>query len=209
MTAGSVNIFILIIFTVYLSFIFHTSYGFEVIQPELQTMNQDGSAFISCEHTANVSSVEDVRLYTISPKTLLCQKGMDRCENVVMYSESPERYLFIMLNISSEAMDMAYQCEFTLKEDRLLSTKTGKPTRLQKSQKETGQDCTSLSPPPPFSPVPEGLNLFIILTGLLAVMILYSCVITCAYIRRRMNDDSKDPENSTYVEMRKAPSNSC
>lgn len=38
------------------------STGFEVIQPDYQTVNSDRLASISCEHTANVTSVEDVRL---------------------------------------------------------------------------------------------------------------------------------------------------
>lgn len=43
---------------------FHSA-GFNVIQPHYKTVNSDRLASISCEHTANVTSVEDIRLYGI------------------------------------------------------------------------------------------------------------------------------------------------
>ncbi len=49
----------------------HSS-GFEVIQPQNRTVNPDGSVTISCEHTENVSSVEDVRLNVMSPYVSWC-----------------------------------------------------------------------------------------------------------------------------------------
>ncbi|XP_044073804.1 junction-mediating and -regulatory protein-like isoform X2 [Siniperca chuatsi] len=168
MTACSFNIFI--IFTIYLSFIFHPSHGFEVIQPRNRTVNPDGSVSISCEHTANTNSVIDVRLYGI-------YRG-------------------------SEAMNSTYQCEFTVKKDDLDSTKSGNPTILLPGQKEVVcvRPPPPPNPPPPPPPPPPPLW---ILIGLLALMFLYSCVITFFYIRLRYNN--KDPENSTYVEMRNVP----
>ncbi|XP_044073802.1 protein cappuccino-like isoform X1 [Siniperca chuatsi] len=202
MTACSFNIFI--IFTIYLSFIFHPSHGFEVIQPRNRTVNPDGSVSISCEHTANTNSVIDVRLYGIyrTDKTVLCQKGMINCSNIVMHQENPKKWHFIILNSGSEAMNSTYQCEFTVKKDDLDSTKSGNPTILLPGQKEVVcvRPPPPPNPPPPPPPPPPPLW---ILIGLLALMFLYSCVITFFYIRLRYNN--KDPENSTYVEMRNVP----
>ncbi|XP_074513645.1 uncharacterized protein LOC141781743 [Sebastes fasciatus] len=196
MTAYSFNIFI--IFVIHLSFIFHQSHGghFEVIQPQSRTVNQDGLASISCEHTADVkNSVKDVRLNGINrpdETRLLCQMGKKDCKNIIMHQESLQKWLFIILSIGPEAMNMTYQCEFTVKIGTMDHDVKGKPTILLPGQKET---ICAPQPPPP--------QLMWILIGLLALMLLYSCVITFFYITLRCRN--KDPENSIYVEMRKAP----
>nr|XP_046260802.1 uncharacterized protein LOC124067476 isoform X2 [Scatophagus argus] len=130
MTASSFNFIVL---TIHLSFILHSSHGFEVMQPQHRTVNSDGSASISCEHTANITSVEDVQLSAIAPtgrRTILCQKGMENCKNIIMHQENLNKFLFIILNIGPEAMDMKYECEFTVKKDDLDYTTTGAPTIL-------------------------------------------------------------------------------
>lgn len=207
MTACIFNTFL--IFTTYLNFIFHTSHGFEVIQPKSRTINPDGSVSISCEHTANVSSVEDVRLNAIpitGNPSLLCQKKQKDCKNITMHEENPKKWLFIILNIGPEAMNMKYECEFTVKKDDIDFTKTGAPTVLQRGQKEAPGIPHPTHPPPS-----QSQQLRWILIGLLALTLLYSCVITSFYIRLRVcltatfTCSSRDPENSTYVEMRKAP----
>ncbi|KAK1902776.1 Complement receptor type 2 [Dissostichus eleginoides] len=190
-----------IIFTIYLTFIFHPSHGFEVIQPQNLTVNL--SATISCEHNANVKSVKDVRLNTISQtdkSTMLCQKGMKECKDIIMLQKNPNKWLFILLNIEPEAMKMKYECEFTVEERGLDKTKSGDATILLPGQKEV--TCAP-QPQPPSPPSPPSHLLSWILIGLLALMFLYSCLITAFYIRLTCSDT--DPENSTYVEMRKAP----
>nr|XP_046260801.1 uncharacterized protein LOC124067476 isoform X1 [Scatophagus argus] len=203
MTASSFNFIVL---TIHLSFILHSSHGFEVMQPQHRTVNSDGSASISCEHTANITSVEDVQLSAIAPtgrRTILCQKGMENCKNIIMHQENLNKFLFIILNIGPEAMDMKYECEFTVKKDDLDYTTTGAPTILLPGQKE-GVSAFSPCPPSPSVPPPQPQDqLRWIIIGLLALMLIYSCIITSFYIRLRVS--SNDPENSTYVVMRKAP----
>ncbi|XP_049905454.1 uncharacterized protein LOC126393363 isoform X1 [Epinephelus moara] len=209
MTAHSFNIFI--VFTLCLSFSFHPSHGFEVFQPKSRAVNPDGSTSVSCEHNANVTSVKDVRLNAIlttyKPR-LLCQKGKKDCKNIIMHQVNLKRWLFILLDVGPEAMKITYQCEFTVIIDELEHTKEGTPTRLLPVGQKEGP-CTPEpppSPPPPPPPPPPCLQfhqLRWILIGLLALMFLYSCIITCFYIRLRSSDI--DPENSVYVEMRKAP----
>ncbi|KAM7406961.1 hypothetical protein PAMA_002932 [Pampus argenteus] len=194
---------ILIIFTIYLGFILFLSHGFEVIQPQNRTINPDKSALVSCEHTAQVSSVEDVRLYSISQagtRSMLCQKGMKDCKNIAMYPVNANKYIFIILDVGKEAMNMLYECEFTVKKDDLDYTNNGSPTRLLSGQKES----KGVYPYGPRIPPPAQPHLFRwILTCLLAVMIIYSCVITLFYCRLRRS--SRDPENSLYVVMRNGP----
>nr|XP_020477369.1 uncharacterized protein LOC109972688 [Monopterus albus]XP_020477370.1 uncharacterized protein LOC109972688 [Monopterus albus]XP_020477371.1 uncharacterized protein LOC109972688 [Monopterus albus] len=203
MTSSSSNIFI--IFTIFLSFIFHSSQDFEVIQPPNRMVNTDGVALISCEHTANVSSVEDVRLSSISQTNtskLLCQKGTEDCKNIFMHLENPKKCLFILYNIGPEDMDMSYECEFTININDLHYTKRGTPTRLLQDQKEVERDRVTCPQPPP--PPLQSDYFRWILIGLLVLMFLCFCVIIsvlCVKVRNR----NKDPENCTYVEMRKAP----
>ncbi|KAM8855028.1 uncharacterized protein AB9W97_020108 isoform 2-T2 [Spinachia spinachia] len=173
------NIFI--ICTIPLGLILQRSYGFKVIQPQNGTVNPDGSASISCEHTANVSSVKDVRLNALSvtdKATLLCQKGRRDCKNIAMLQENPQKWLFILLHIGPEAMSVKYECQ---------------------------KEAACLAPPSPSSrpQSPRSLGTFWIAIGLLALMSLYSCVITSVYIRLRCSN--REAGNSTYVEMRKAP----
>ncbi|XP_071339078.1 uncharacterized protein [Trachinotus anak] len=205
MTACSFNFFILL--TVYLSLIFHPSHGFMVIQPQYQTVNPDGSASISCEHTANVSSVADVRLTSISlnpsERSVLCQKGKKDCKNITMYRENPNKYLFILLNIGPEAMNMTYECEFTVTKGRLDYTNNGRPTTLRAGL-STGQNKTEDWVPRLPQP-PHCYELIWIPIGLLVLIFLYSCVITSVYIKLRVTKTNSELENSTYVEMRKAP----
>lgn len=63
-------------------------------------------------------------------QTLLCQKGMETCQNVEMYEQSPKKYLFIINNIGPKAMNMKYECEFTVKINDLDYTVRGRPTIL-------------------------------------------------------------------------------
>ncbi|KAM7380176.1 hypothetical protein PAMP_003489 [Pampus punctatissimus] len=200
MTACTFNI--LIIFTIYLCFVLFLSHGFEVIQPQNRTINPDKSAMISCEHTAEVSSVEDVRLNSISRtgRSMLCQKGMKECKNIVMYPVNASKYLFIILNVEEEAMNMLYECEFTLKKDDLDYTKKGNLTKLLSGQTESKEvNMYDPHPAPPAQP-----HLFSwIMTALLALMFTYSCVITLFYTR--LMNRSRDPENSLYVVMRNGP----
>ncbi|XP_034418392.1 uncharacterized protein LOC117751007 isoform X2 [Cyclopterus lumpus] len=216
MTAGSCNIFI--VFTVYLSSIFLQSHGFEVIQPQNRTVNPDRSASIRCEHDANADSVADVRLNAISPTDkprMLCQKGKKNCENTAMYQESPQQWLFVLLNIGPEAMTVKYECEVTVNEGDLDIQRKGTPTQLLPGQQEAA--CLLQPSPSPCPQAPHSPQLFWILIGLLALMFLCSCVISSFYIRLRCSNgepenstyvemcSNGEPENSTYVEMRKAP----
>ncbi|XP_042282672.1 uncharacterized protein LOC121907275 [Thunnus maccoyii] len=199
MTSCTINI--LIVFTIYLGFVLFPSNGFKVIQPQSQTVNPDGSALISCEHNANGSTVVDVRLNNVSltgsTQSVLCQKGQKKyCKNIVMYPENHNKYLFIILNIEEEAMNILYECEITVEKEDLDFTERGTPTRLLPGQRET-----KYVPHPP--PPAQSHLLWWMLIGLLALMFLYSCVITSFYIKLRIS--SNDPENSTYVEMRKGP----
>ncbi|GAA6219140.1 uncharacterized protein LOC120801149 isoform X2 [Lates japonicus] len=217
MTACSLNIFI--IFTIYRSLISYSSHGFEVIQPLTQTVNLDGSASIRCEHNAKVSPV-DVRLNSISPtdpskRSPLCQKGKTDCKNITMYQEIPNKWLFTILNIGPEAMNILYECEFTVIDKNIDHTKRGKPTRLLKGEKEPKEACKPSPPPSPSSPPPalfpppplpspQHYPLHWTLIGLLALTFIYSSVITFIYIRLKMTNN-RDLDNGTYVEMRKAP----
>nr|XP_040058482.1 uncharacterized protein LOC120834510 isoform X2 [Gasterosteus aculeatus aculeatus] len=179
------NIFI--IFTIPLSCLLHRSHSFEVIQPQNRTVNPDGSVSISCEHTANVGSVEDVRLNAISETdrhkpTVLCQKGRKDCKNITMLQENPQKWLFIMLNIGPEAMTVKYQCEFTVNEDDIHKTRMGTPSELLPKAACLAQPSPSSRPPSPSL----SLEIFWIAIGLLALMFLYSCVIPSFYIRLRV-----------------------
>ncbi|XP_053296258.1 uncharacterized protein LOC128456195 isoform X2 [Pleuronectes platessa] len=208
------NIFIIFISTVYLSC--HQSIGspsqwsdFNVTQPEHQTVNQDGVASISCEHDAPVSSILDVRLNRVSQgqTSMLCQKGEKNCKDIFMYPQYPNKCLFIILNLRPEDMDATYQCEFTVKKDGIEKTKTGTPTRLRPEGDCIPPPPPPPSPPPPPPPRPQPHDLTWMLIGLMALFLLYGCVITCVFIRLRVTNQNHrlDHENSTYVEMRKAP----
>ncbi|KAA8593064.1 uncharacterized protein LOC116689079 [Etheostoma spectabile] len=199
MTARSFNIFLKL--TIYLGFILQLSHGFEVIQPKSRTINPDGSVTVTCEHTADVKTVQDVGLRAASltdssKKQLLCRKGKKDCKNITMLQENPNKWHFIMLHIGPQAMNMKYECEFTVKIGDLDYTETGTPTILLPGQKEG--PCMIHPTLPPASH-----HLRWILIGLLALIVLYSCVISSLYISLRCC--YQEPENCTYVEMRKAP----
>ncbi|CAK6967629.1 uncharacterized protein LOC122992283 [Scomber scombrus] len=216
MTAYTFNIIIL---TISLGSLLCPSHGVDtwmVFQPSTQTVNPDGSATISCEHNAINGSVEDIRLNNVigvtatdnSRRSVLCQRGQKHCENIVMYQDRHNKSIFILLNIEEEAMNMLYECEFTLTKEELDYTKRGEPTRLLPAPANSNLiRRTTSEPVPPLQP-PAQSHLFRgILIGLLALMFLYSCVITSFYIRLRNSggDHESFPENSTYVEMRKGP----
>lgn len=55
---------------------------------------------------------------------------MKDCEGVVMHEDGPNRYLFIMLNVGPQAMNLKYECEFTIKVNDVDYTKKGTPTIL-------------------------------------------------------------------------------
>ncbi|XP_026151644.1 uncharacterized protein LOC113123649 isoform X2 [Mastacembelus armatus] len=202
MRSSSFNIFI---YTVFLGFIFQLSHGFEVIQPQNRTVSPDGLASISCEHTAYGKSVQDVRLNLLpssrnSKKTILCQKGKNECKNIFMHMENSTKYLFILFNTGPEAMDVLYECEVTVGDGDVHHTEKGRPTKLLPGN----NSCTSSHQPPinPSSPHWSDLLMWILI-GLLGLMLLSICVILFFYIRLR--NKNKAHENSTYVEMRKAP----
>uniref|UniRef100_UPI0037E82B91 uncharacterized protein isoform X2 n=1 Tax=Semicossyphus pulcher TaxID=241346 RepID=UPI0037E82B91 len=181
-------------FTICLSFIFHPSQGFQVFQPQYQTVNPDGAAFISCEHDANVSSIEAVRLNGLSPKSttkVLCKEN--DCKGIIMHKESPNRCLFIILNIKPEAMNMTYQCEFIVKIDGLFVTETGRPTTILPGPEETVGEPQPQPQPPPRSQSYQlrWTDLSAILIGLLALTVVYSCVITSFHIRQRQKSSGE------------------
>ncbi|XP_060909671.1 uncharacterized protein LOC132986958 [Labrus mixtus] len=195
-----------IIFSIYLSVVLHLSQGYEVIQPQTRTVNPDRSASITCEHTANVNSVIDVRLNSISPKPqTLCQLGASRCEDIVIYEEKHNKYIFLIFNIGPEAMKIKYVCDFTLNINNIHTAEVGKPTTLLEGQKEEGQKGEAESKPKPQPGSDEWTLLEFILIGLLLPTLLYSCIITFFYFRMCLTSNTSDPENSMYVEMRKAP----
>ncbi|XP_047455932.1 uncharacterized protein LOC125017132 [Mugil cephalus] len=202
MSPLSFNIFIVF------SLIFHQSHAFRVIQPQVQTVNPDKSATISCEHTASSSTVKDIRLNSISTgkPSKLWQKGMNwrEGENITVYQEKENKYVFILFGIGPEAMRVTYECEITVQNNELDSSVKGTPTRLIEGRGETEDTSTPPSPPPSMTTPPlQPDQLRWILIALLTLTVLYSCVITSLYITWR--NSSKDCENSTYVEMRKAP----
>ncbi|KAJ4922036.1 hypothetical protein JOQ06_021478 [Pogonophryne albipinna] len=125
--------------------------------------------------------------------TMLCQKGMQVCKDVIMVPQNT-KWLFNLQNIGPEAMKMKYECGFTVEEGVLDKTKSGKVTILLSGQKEVTCAPQPTSSPP--SSPPSDL-LSWILIGLLALMFLYSCLITAFYIRLMCSDT--DPENTTYV----------
>lgn len=78
--------------------------------------------------------ISNISLSTLRPDksepSLLCQKGMKDCKNITMYQENHNKWLFVMLNIGQEAMNMAYQCEFTVETNNIYEYETGTPTIL-------------------------------------------------------------------------------
>ncbi|KAM7406962.1 hypothetical protein PAMA_002932 [Pampus argenteus] len=154
------------------------------------------------ETTMPPHTLSDIVLLTLraGTRSMLCQKGMKDCKNIAMYPVNANKYIFIILDVGKEAMNMLYECEFTVKKDDLDYTNNGSPTRLLSGQKES----KGVYPYGPRIPPPAQPHLFRwILTCLLAVMIIYSCVITLFYCRLRRS--SRDPENSLYVVMRNGP----
>uniref|UniRef100_A0A096MBU7 Immunoglobulin V-set domain-containing protein n=1 Tax=Poecilia formosa TaxID=48698 RepID=A0A096MBU7_POEFO len=175
------NIFIFNLF--FLTPVFVFSYDFKVIQPKVQHVNPDQTASISCEHDSRGSKLMDVRLYRISQngkEEMLCQKGAS-CKDVNL-TLSSTKSVFTLQNIGPEAIRAAYQCEITVEYNDVDYTKRGTKTTLVyanramqlKVPSESEMDC---------SPLDESV-LGWILIGLLALMFLYSCIITCLYIKR-------------------------
>lgn len=191
---------------IYLSLILQPSTGYDVFQPETRTVYPDGSAIISCEHNANVSSVIDARLSSVAAgrTRLLCQLLQTDCKDVVMYQRSTHKFLFILLEIRSAALSMRYQCQFTVELDRKHVTKTGDLITLLPHS--PGQEEVESRPQPsPRSDEHRWTLLEFVLLGLLAPTLLYSCVVTWYHLRQRGRLNINNPENATYVEMRKAP----
>ncbi|XP_027880127.1 uncharacterized protein LOC114148841 [Xiphophorus couchianus] len=165
-------------------------YDFKVIQPEFQHVNPDQTSSISCEHDSYESKLHDVRLYRISQneEELLCQKGQASCKDVTL-SLSSTKFVFTLRNIRPETIRATYQCEITVEYGGVDYTRRGTNTTLLYGEK----DC------PPLDKSVLGW----ILIGLLALMFLYSCVITCLYVRLTATvwKNTKACENSTYVVM--------
>ncbi|XP_005753545.1 uncharacterized protein LOC102196432 [Pundamilia nyererei] len=188
----------------YLSSLFYPSNGFEVIQPQNKTNNPD-TVFISCTFTANTGTIVDVRLNKVLPeKKMLCQTESEACHNIIVLKDAPFKYIFILLNAGPEAWTSKYECEWSATNkdgtDKTVTTAANKLIKLQlQGQLETTPQCT----PPPSPPPPQSHQLMWILIGLLALMFVYSCIITSFYMR--LMNSSKDCENSTYVEMRNVP----
>ncbi|XP_030614651.1 uncharacterized protein LOC115801085 [Archocentrus centrarchus] len=185
----------------YVSIVFNPSHGFDVNQPQNKIINPDKTVSISCEHTADPNSVLDVRLNKVrANRSLLCQKGMDNCKNIIMYNETSDqdKWIFILFNLGPDAMTFEYECEVTAKENDIDNTKRGTPTKLLALQTQ-GQPAE----PTPLPPSLQSHHLTWILIGLLTLMFVYSCVITSFYMR--LMNTSKDCENATYVEMRNVP----
>ncbi|CAI5670838.1 uncharacterized protein LOC102077203 [Oreochromis niloticus] len=189
----------------YLSSLFHPSHGFEVIQPPNMTNNPD-TVFISCNFTANTWKIVDVRLNKVLPekKEVLCQTESQACHNIIVLKDTPPKYIFILLNVGPEDWTSKYECECSATKtdgtDKTMLIAANKLIKLQlQGQLGTTPQCT----PPPSPPLPQSHQLMWILIGLLALMFVYSCIITSFYMR--LMNSSKDCENSTYVEMRNVP----
>ncbi|XP_029980032.1 uncharacterized protein LOC115411902 [Sphaeramia orbicularis] len=184
----------------------YSSFDFKVYQPQSVAVNPDGSAIITCEHDANVSSIQDVQLFAIPPsdkskKIPVCQKGQKDCKNIIMHLENSNKCFFIMLNVGAEAMNMEYECKFVVIHGDIDFTRKGNRTRLRPCTETVSHYEHTL----PQSPTCPQSNLLItwILAGLLALTFMYSCVISAVCIIQRRK--TAEPEHATYVEMRKAP----
>ncbi|PWA19407.1 hypothetical protein CCH79_00017165, partial [Gambusia affinis] len=102
----------------------------KVIQPEVQHVNQDQTASISCEYDPHGSKFKDVRLYRIPQNAkgeLLCQNGLASCKDVNL---SSSKFVFTLQNISPEAMRATYQCEITVEYNNMDYFKSGTNTTL-------------------------------------------------------------------------------
>lgn len=47
---------------------------------------------------------------------------MEKCNNIFMFKENPEMFLFVLHHIRPEDMDVAYECEFTVSVNGLHKT---------------------------------------------------------------------------------------
>ncbi|KAM9709700.1 uncharacterized protein ACNS7B_023911 [Menidia menidia] len=192
----------LLLLLVWSSVCWSLSPGFQVIQPPRRTLNADRSASISCKHTAPGGRVRDVRLY--SRGELLCQRGQSRCNDTLLYQESADSFVFVLLNLGPEAAGRTFHCQLTLEIDHVDFTQRGEGTTLdQNEEPQTGVDGRGgLCPPGPLPPLLSDLVKWLLIGGL-ALLFLYGCVITHLYVR--LQSRNRDAEDSTYVEMRKAP----
>ncbi|XP_028992592.1 uncharacterized protein LOC114847238 [Betta splendens] len=209
MTASSFNL----ILTLCLSLNFPRSHGgTEVVMRRSRTVSPDGAASISCECTAEIKKVEDVRLNVVSPadkkRTVLCQKGSNSCHlrNIYMMLQNPEnpkKWLFFMNQVEAKDMNLTYECEFTVSSaDGLHHTWRGEPATLLQGQEEAEKGCTPAPPPSP-SPAPQPDPMGWVLIALLALLLLCICVIVHLCVRLRKRKEEYD--SGTYVIMRKAP----
>ncbi|XP_014879955.1 uncharacterized protein LOC106941428 [Poecilia latipinna] len=169
-------------------------YASKVIQPEVQLVNPDQTASISCEPKAEGSTIQKARLYRISQdnsEQMVFQKSRaDSCSPVTTHQRNPNKIVFTFQDVGPEEMKFTYQCEIIVKENDVVYIERGKLKKLQKSE----MDCSPL----------DKSELGWILIGLLALMFLYSCIITCLYIKRTATiwRSTKACENSTYVVMK-------
>ncbi|XP_054915988.1 uncharacterized protein LOC129379304 [Poeciliopsis prolifica] len=167
-------------------------YDFHVIQPEVQHVNPDQTASISCEPKAEGSTIQIARLYRISQDNsehMVDQKSItDSCSTVITHQCDQSKVVFILQEVGPEEMKFTYQCEKIVKKKDVVYIERGKLKKLQ----ERKEDCPSL----------DRSALGWILIGLLVLMFLYSCVITCLYFRLKATVWKNTKENCTYVVMK-------
>ncbi|CAN9498571.1 unnamed protein product [Ophioblennius macclurei] len=191
----------LIILAAYLSLVLRLNHGSQVVQ----TVDLVKVLSVSCQHTAQNGSVQDVKLNRISPGGV-SEKISKGARNCIKLPPEGDKQVFLLLDGGPEAMSSEYQCEVWVRESGDIPTydiKKATPTKLQPGRLETNQ--SSSPPPTPPPPPPDRLTWFLI--GPLALMSLYSCFITVLLVRAKSqkNRVGAEGENATYVEMKKAP----
>lgn len=69
-------------------------------------------------------------------RSVLCQKGMPNCNNIIMRKDtsSQHKYIFTLFNVGAEAMNSQYECEVTIKVNDDHETMRGTPTKLLELQ---------------------------------------------------------------------------
>ncbi|XP_029936822.1 uncharacterized protein LOC115379965 [Myripristis murdjan] len=209
--SSSTIIFIIIIFiTACLSLPAHSAHGVKVIQPRQQTTYRNVSASIRCEYTEASEPPRDIQLKTLSGgKTVkICQRDEQKCINIIKYQETSSSFVFVLLNLNATDMTSTYECQVTAKTDGVYKQWTGTPTRLLPDTEEVlTHDCPSPPPPPPPPRLHcPSLPLYLTwsLIGLLALLFLYSFLITALYIRLRVRRCTELSDSVTYVQMQRS-----